>query len=329
MSSPRVHVLGLGGTIAMRRDDSGRAVPRLSGEDLVAAVPELAGVAEVTAETVDERPGAALDFDVLMRVSERAGAALAAGAAGVVVTQGTDTIEETAVGLDLLHGGQAPVVVTGAMRHPDLAGAEGPANLLAAVATASDPVARGLGCLVVMGDEIHAAVRVAKRDPARPHAFVSPGLGPLGTVTEQRPRLALRPARRLPTLAPAADVPAVALLRAALGDDGRLLDALPDLGYAGLVVEAFGAGHVPPSWVEPLARLASRMPVVLASRTGGGPMLSQTYGFAGSESDLLARGLRSAGWLDGPKARIALALALATDRHQAGERFADVVAAGG
>lgn len=328
---PLVHVLGLGGTIAMRRDASGGAVPRLSSEDLVAAVPALAEVAEVTAETVDQRPGAALEIETLLRVRAQAAAALSGGAAGVVITQGTDTIEEAAFALDLLHDGDAPAVVTGAMRHPDLTGADGPANLLAAVATAADPVARGLGCVVVLGDEIHAATRVAKRDPARPHAFVSPGLGPLGAVVEQRPRLATRPARRSPTLAPdAADpIPAVALLPAALGDDGRLLEALPDLGYAGLVVEAFGAGHVPPSWVEPLERLASRMPVVLASRTGAGPVLSRTYGFAGSESDLLARGLRSAGWLDGPKARVALVLALAADPDGAPARFDEVVAASG
>ncbi len=108
-------------------------------------------------------------------------------------------------------------------------------------------------------------------------------------------------------------IPPVALLKVALGDDGRLLPAITSVGYRGLIVEATGGGHVPGAMVEPLADLARQIPVVLTSRTGAGEVLRGTYGFPGSETDLLGRGLIHAGMLDGPKARILLALLLGSD----------------
>jgi L-asparaginase len=106
-------------------------------------------------------------------------------------------------------------------------------------------------------------------------------------------------------------VPPVALLKTCLGDDGRLLQRIDSLGYAGVVVEALGGGHVPAHMVPALERLGRRIPVILASRTGGGEVLRETYGFPGSERDLLARGLICAGFLDGPKSRVLLSLLLA------------------
>jgi len=113
----------------------------------------------------------------------------------------------------------------------------------------------------------------------------------------------------------------------AFGDDGRLLDALPARGYAGVVIEGFGAGHVPARTVATVQRLVEQVPVVLASRTGAGEVLERTYSFAGGEIDLLGRGLLRAGPLDGPKSRILLSLCLAVhdDRARAQERFAAVV----
>jgi L-asparaginase len=250
---------------------------------------------------------------------------------GVVVTQGTDTIEETAFALDLLVRRRRPVVVTGAMRNPTLAGPDGPANLLAAVQVAAAPRAVGLGAMVVLNDEIHAARFVRKSHTANPATFRSPTAGPLGWVVEGHPRIALRPAALDLDLIPppgAGDLPAVALLTCALGDDLRLVGELERLGYAGLVLEAFGGGHVPGRVVPALAELARRMPVVLASRTRGGELLRETYGFPGSERDLLSRGLIPAGFLDGPKARILLSLLLAggvglADVGGAFQRFLD------
>jgi L-asparaginase len=125
------------------------------------------------------------------------------------------------------------------------------------------------------------------------------------------------------------DVPPVALVRCTLGDDGRMISALHDLGYRGLVIEAVGGGHVASSMVEPVSDLARVMPVVLASRTGSGVVLSTTYGFSGSEIDLLGRGLIGSGALDGLKARVALSLALAIfpEREDAEDSFRGVIAA--
>jgi L-asparaginase len=127
----------------------------------------------------------------------------------------------------------------------------------------------------------------------------------------------------MPTLTvPDGELPSVALIKMCLGCDGRLVDNLEGMGYRGLVIEGFGGGHVPAHIVPSVDRLATRIPVVLASRTGGGELLQETYGFPGSERDLLGRGLIAAGFLDGLKARILLALLLAEDRDTAAIRRA-------
>jgi L-asparaginase len=312
---PRVAVFSLGGTIASTNDpESGEdsVTPRLGAGDLVAAVSQLQDTAEM--ESVAYRQCASGDLTIgdLVALSAAIAIRFEAGVDGVVVTQGTDTIEETAFALDLLLPATKPVVVTGAMRNPTLPGADGPANLLAAVQVAVSQHAVGLGCVVVFNDEIHAARFVRKTHTSSPSTFRSMTVGRLGWMAEGRPRIAFRPAPQMRVLPPIdVEIPAVALLKMCLGEDSRLIDQLESLGYAGLVIDGFGGGHVPAHMVPALDRLASRMPVVLASRTGGGEILTHTYGFPGSERDLLARGLVSAGFLDGVKARILLSLLLA------------------
>ena len=323
-AGPRVLVVGLGGTIAMT--GTGGVMPSLSAEQLVDAVPGLAGTGvELEVLSFRNRPGASVTLDDLTRLRTVLSGHFEAGAAGAVITQGTDTIEETAYVLDLLHPGPQPIVVTGAMRNPTLAGADGPANLLAAITVAASPAATGLGCLVTFADEIHAARRVRKTHSTSIATFASPDTGPLGHVVEGKTRILTRAYGRqvLPAPQVGGTLPKVGLYTATLDDDGAALSALT-AQFAGLVIAGFGVGHVPECWVPKLAEAVARIPVVLASRTGSGSVLTGTYGFPGSERDLTGRGLIPAGFLHPYKARLLLSLALAAgaDRGQIAAAFA-------
>lgn len=331
---PRVSVFSLGGTIASTDSahaGAGGVAPQLGASELVRAVPGLEQTAELEAVAFRQVSSGDLTLRDLGELAAEIDKRFHDGTDGVVITQGTDTIEETGFALDLLVRGPGPVVVTGAMRNPTLAGADGPANLLAAVQVAATPQASGLGTVVVLNDEVHAARFVRKSHTANPATFRSVAAGPLGWIVEGRPRIALRPCPLALEVLPPADLdrcPAVALLTCALGDDMRLVGELERLGYAGLVIEGFGGGHVPGHVVPALADIAARIPVVLGSRAGGGELLRETYGFPGSERDLLSRGLIPAGFLDGLKARILLSLLLAGDvepatLRRAFQRFVD------
>jgi L-asparaginase len=325
----RVLVYGLGGTIAMTATGAGGVAPSLSTEQLLGAVPGLdrAGI-EVQAVDFRRLPGASVSFADITALAAAVRTRLADGVGGAVVIQGTDTIEETAYLLDLLHAGPQPVVVTGAMRNPAQAGADGPANILAAVQVAASPDAAGQGVLVVFADQIHAARRVRKTHSTSVATFRSPDGGPLGQLVEGRPVLLSRLDHR--TVLPVAAgtrTPTVGLTTVSLGDDGVLLTGAAGR-VDGLVVAAFGAGHVPDRLVPVLVRLAEAMPVVLASRAGSGSVLAGTYAYPGSESDLLSHGLIRAGFLHPFKARILLHALLAAGADDATIRAGFGVAGG-
>lgn len=313
----RILVVSLGGTIASTstpRADG--VVPQLGAEELVRAVSGLDEVADIEATSFRQVPSGDLDFVDMVELAQFIKGRLEGGVDGVVITQGTDTIEETSFALDVLLDVAAPVVVTGAMRNPTQVSADGPGNVLAAVKVAASRAARGLGCLVVMNDEVHAARFVRKTHSSNLATFRSPSSGPIGWVAEERVRIALRPARAVRIFLDAlAQAPAVAVVTTGIGEDGRMLSALAPLGYAGAIIDAFGAGHVPGAMVDAIEALIRQMPVVLCTRTGAGEVLNHTYGFVGSETDLLSRGVISGGILDARKARVALTLALAASVH--------------
>jgi L-asparaginase len=325
--APRVAIASLGGTITMTPAPDGIVLPTLSAVDLIDAVPGIGAVARLATTTLATLPSASLSFADVLGTLDWARAAVLDGAAGAVLVQGTDTIEETAYLLDLHWDRPEPLVVTGAMRAPGAPGADGPANILAAVRTAVSPSSRSRGCLVVLNDEIHAAGQVRKSDATGLDAFDSPSFGPAGRLREGEVVYGGRSAR-WPHL-PRPDIdsatePRVALIETCLADDGGLLRAAMTAGYDGVVVGGFGAGHVSRSFADVLGEVTRKAPVVLASRTGRGATLRRTYGFAGSESDLLHRGAIGAGWLDPRKARILLwsLLAARADRETVALEFA-------
>lgn len=324
MSKPRIAVFALGGTISMVKGEAG-VRPGLTAEQLVAAAPGIDGLAEIEARTISTIGSSDLSVDAVLDVARAIEAAAADGIDGAIVTQGTDTMEESAFLLDLALRVDVPVAVTGAMRNPLSISHDGPGNVYAAMQVVTDPAvrqrARDLGVMVVMLDSIHAAVDVAKTNTSRIDAFASPEAGPLGVVVEDRVRLTGRPVRDHKTALDIAlgdtlltgvapPLPSVALLTMAMGESGALLAALADdpetLGYRGIVLGAMGGGHTP-SWLTPhLDVLTPRLPVVMAGRMQAGYLLAKTYEREGSEMDLLRRGVRSSGRLPPLKARLLL-----------------------
>lgn len=295
-----VRLLAAGGTISMQGE---HAVPVLDAAQLVAAIPELAAFPELAAENVLGLPSAEISLAQALTLTQRAAAA-AAGGEGVVISTGTDTLEELAMLCAVTYAGDAPIVLTGANRPASAAGADGPANLLDAVTLAADAAAAGLGVVVVFGGEVHAAATVRKVDSTGPAAFGSPVTGPIGRIVERRVWYSARPLRS-PALQPRTLEHRVPILTAALGEDGELLRATAR-SSDGLVLTAFGAGHVMPGMLGALREAVQRMPVVVTVRPERGSMLHATYGFEGSERDLRASGAVCAPFLSAAAARILL-----------------------
>lgn len=297
--------VGLGGTIAMRPGAHGLSPEAATGELLGG----LADPARVETCDLALTASANLGWDHLLALRDRLRRHFREGGRAAVVLQGTDTLEETAFALELLGPG-GPVVFTGAMRGADVPGADGPANLQAALRVAG-AAPRDLGVVVAMDDRIHAARRVRKAHTVASGAFTSGEAGALGRVHEGRLRLFAAAPGPLPVLAVAGPPPPVAIATLAFGCGPEALAAARAPGVAGCVLQALGAGHAPAALVPELEALARAMPLVLCSRAGDGPVAERTYGYAGGERDLIERGAVPAGRLDAAKARILLQLCLA------------------
>jgi L-asparaginase len=309
----RVGILTLGGTISMSAGTAAGVVPELGGAELTAQVPGLAALG-VTPEVVDlaNVPSADLTFADVLEVVAAASRMIESGAVGVVVSQGTDTLEETSYLMDLMWPHPEPLVVTGAMRNPTMASPDGAANLLAAVIVAASDAARDSGVTVTLNDEVHAARWVRKRHSTSTASFGSPDAGPIGHLVEGKVRFHAQVPSLEPLPRPSSDAVErthVGLYTVTMDDDGLLLSH-GATSHHGLVVAGFGVGHVPGRMAPILGDLAQRMPVVLASRTGAGSVLRATYGAVGAEADLEQRGLLSSGMLGSLKARVLLRLLL-------------------
>ena len=303
----RVRILGAGGTIAMTGES---AQPALDAEALVAAIPLLGDREGLEARTVVNGPRAHLPrADVLLICREARDAARRG--MGVVVTHGTDTLEETAMLCDVIHDAEAPIVFTGAIRPASAPGADGPANLLDAVSVAASDEAAGMGVLVVFGGEIHHARCARKTDTTSLTAFSSPQTGLLGRVTEGHPTFWSRMPRN-PPLDPPDLERRVLVVPTGSGDDGTLARAALSTEPDGVVIGTLGAGHMAVELLELWAQAAERIPVVAYCRPERGVVLTGTYGYAGSERDLRGTKIIPAGFLSPQAARMKLLACVAT-----------------
>lgn len=303
----------------MTRDAAGAAAPAFGWREIVARVPGLADIAAVECEDFARLPGSHVTPEQMWRLARRAAAWLERpDVDGLVITHGTDTLEETAWLLDLVLTSDKPVVILGAMRTASDEGWDGPANLQAALRVATSPQARGRGVLVTLGGMVLAAAEARKLHSAKPAAFGAPGAGPVAVVERERVRFLRQPAPRPAWRGADADVglrvariePRVDLISAASGADDRFIRCAIDGGARGLVIEAFGAGNVTPGLRAGIqAAVGAGIPVLVASRCVAGGV-SDTYGFEGGGRDLVRLGAILAGTLSGPKARVLLMVAL-------------------
>jgi L-asparaginase len=300
-----------GGTISMRHDASaGGAVPSLRGKDILDLAPGIDRFAKLEVDDWGAYPGPHMTVERMWALRSRIVEHLGrADVEGVVITHGTDSLEESAYLMARSLPTTKPVVFTGAMRTSSDLGWDGPGNLGAAVRVASSEAARGQGVMVVMNDRIYSALDVTKVHTAMLDAFDSPGLGPLGVVDDG----AVIFRRALPddvtTIEPPSLASPVDIIYAWAGADSRLLLASAKSAL-GVVVAAMGRGNVPPEMLEGIdAFLSARKPVVISSRSARG-RVGPTYGYPGAGRRLLERGVIMAGGRRPQQARIDLMLAL-------------------
>ncbi len=321
---PTVVVLSTGGTIASTRSTEEEGfTSSLAGEQLVAAVPGLDQVARIEVQNVVNVGSTNMTPALWLEVSRRAAAALARPeVVGVLVTHGTDTMEETAYFLDLTVAGDKPVVLVGAMRAASEWDADGPRNLLNAARVAVSPEARGKGTFVVLNGKIHAAREVTKTHSLAVETFDTPEFGALGIVDPDGVRFYRGPLRRQTIeMPPDVVLPTVDIIPNYAGSDGRLIRGLLKEGQVdGLVIDASGAGNIAAPLFEAVreAREAG-IAVVITSRTQSGRVLP-LYAGGGGGTTLHEIGCVFADNLSAQKARVLLIAALTRTRDPEGLR---------
>lgn len=311
MRKPKVAIIFTGGTISMSVDPRvGAAIPSLSSEEIMSLVTNIDKYAETESITFSTLPGPHIDIPLMMDLQKLVVQTLEReDIDGVIITHGTDTLEETAYLLDLTINSSKPVVVVGAMRNSSELGYDGPSNLAAAVCTAISPDSKNKGVLVVMNNEVNAASEVTKNNTLSLNTFKSLEFGPLGIVDNDEVIYHRQIISRqyIPTQSAEINVD---LIKCVAGMDSRFLKYSVDTGAKGIVIEALGRGNVPPRMLEGIEyAIKHRVAIVMVSRCPTGRVLD-TYGYEGAGRALKNMGVILGGDLPGQKARIKLMLAL-------------------
>lgn len=304
-------VITTGGTIAMRHDPVTHAIsPAKSGRELLESVPQLKKYAQLELIEFSNIDSSDMTPEMMFNLAKEVKKQIArSDVHGVLITHGTDTLEETAYMIDLLVDEPKPIVLTAAMKSGDELGTDAPTNLLASVKTASSNACPQSGVLVVLNDEIHSAREVRKTYTSNVATFESPGYGPLGIVDEDRV-IIFRKSLIRETITGEQIEPNVSLFKMSAGDNGSMIGCAIDNNVKGLVIEGLGRGNIPgPAAIQVLRAIRQNIPVVLTSRCFKGRVLG-VYGGTGGGKKLHEAGIIYGGDLSGQKARIKLMVAL-------------------
>lgn len=307
----KVAIVFTGGTISMTVDEKiGAAIPSLSGEQIMSMVTNIDKVADIEVYNFDEIPGPHITPEKMLNLRNYINEIISKDeVSGVVVTHGTDSLEETAYFLDLTLDTPKPVIVTGAMRSSDELGYDGPSNLAAAVCTAISDEAYNKGVLVVLSNEVLLASEATKTNTLTLNTFKSLTCGPLGIIDCDKLVLSRDIVDRQTILVDKVESD-VALIKSGVGMDDSFIKFAADKGCKGIVIEAMGRGNIPPEMLKGVEYARSKdIPVVIATRCHSGRVFD-SYGYLGSGRDLRNLGCIFAGDLPGQKARIKLIVAL-------------------
>lgn len=307
----KIVVLATGGTIASKRNRETQKLSSgvMAGDDLVALIPDLDQDLPVEVRNIFGLPSSFLGPDRMMTLAVKVQETLNdPGVGGVVVTHGTDTMEETAFLCDLVVRSGKPVVFTGSQRGPLEPGSDGATNLRDAIRVAAWDASRDKGVLLVFNEEIHSAARAVKEDAHKLEAFGSPG-GPVGFVDDRLVRYHAVPVRQAHF--PISEITArVDLIKAYAGMDGSLIEACVNSGANGIVIEGFGRGHIPPEAVPAVETAVEAGVVVLVTSRCPKGFIREVYDFKGGTRDLIKAGAVPGTGLPGTKARIKLLVVL-------------------
>ncbi len=307
----KVAIIFTGGTISMKIDPRiHAAIPALTSEEIMAMVTNIEKFSDIEIINFSNLPSPHITPEMMMDLSMLVNDVIKRDdITGVIVTHGTDTLEETAYLLDLTVKSSKPVIVVGAMRNSSELGYDGSSNLSAAICTAISKNARNKGVLVVMNNEVNAASEVTKTNTLSLDTFKSPEFGPLGIVDNDEV-LFYRDIVKRQYIKTDTIEKKVSLIKCCSGMESDIIDFYIDNEYKGIVIEALGRGNVPPSMIPGIKKAIEKgIPVVMVSRCPTGRVLD-TYGYEGGGRHLRELGVIFVKNLPGQKARIKLMLIL-------------------
>ena len=307
----KVAIIFTGGTISMKIDPRIlAAIPALTSEEIISMVTNIENFSEIEVINYANIPSPHITPSMMMEIANLLKQIIARDdITGVIVTHGTDTLEETAYLLDLIIKTDKPIVVVGAMRNGSELGYDGSSNLSAALCTAISNKARNKGVLVVMNNEVNAASEVTKTNTLSLDTFRSPEFGPLGIVDNDEV-IFYRDIISHQFIDTNIIEEKVGLIKSVPGMESDILDFYIDSGYKGIVIEALGRGNLPPQMIPGIKKAINQnIPVVMVSRCPTGRVLD-SYGYEGGGKHLRELGVIFGGNLPGQKIRIKLMLAL-------------------